>query len=79
MFSFYLLNVLFFYLSESCKKAEINQKISTKNGLAGDDKITPEKNKKIRERLINFLLRRPTLDSLREKGIFKGMHFYTES
>ena len=56
---------------QSCKKIEINQKVNTKNGPVGDDKITPEKNKKIRERLINFLLRRPTLDSLREKGIFK--------
>ncbi|XP_053202200.1 myb-like protein A isoform X2 [Panonychus citri] len=58
---------------QTCKKLEINQKLSTKNGAngSGDDKITPEKKKKIRERLINFLLRRPTLDSLREKGIFK--------
>ena len=38
-----------------------------------DENIQPEKKKKIKDRLKIFLRRRPTLESLREKGIFKGM------
>ena len=34
--------------------------------------IPSERRKKIKERLRQFLRRRPTLESLREKGIFKG-------
>jgi hypothetical protein len=35
--------------------------------------IPLERRKKIKERLRQFLRRRPTLESLREKGIFKGL------
>lgn len=34
--------------------------------------MPPDRKKKITERLRNFLRKRPTLDTLREKGIFKG-------
>lgn len=34
--------------------------------------IPSERRKKIKERLRQFLRRRPTLETLREKGIFKG-------
>ncbi len=37
--------------------------------------IPSERRKKIKERLRQFLRRRPTLESLREKGIFKGLIF----
>ena len=37
--------------------------------------IPSERRKKIKERLRQFLRRRPTLESLREKGIFKGFIF----
>jgi len=38
-----------------------------------DVSIQPEKKKNIKDRLKIFLRRRPTLESLREKGIFKGL------
>ena len=40
------------------------------NGVS-ETPLPPEKKKKIRERLRLFLRRRPTLETLREKGIFK--------
>lgn len=58
--------------SEITKKFQVNSKAIPKN--SGDEKIVSEKKKKIRERLINLLRGRPSLDSLREKGIFKGMN-----
>lgn len=51
------------------KKSETTPKSLSESG--NDEKISSAKKQKIRERLINFLRGRPSLDSLREKGIFR--------
>lgn len=51
---------------------------SYKNNTEDNDVAIPaEKKRKIRDKLRQFFVRRPTLESLREKGILIGMlNFY---
>ena len=56
--------------SQSSSKDKENSSGSSQRG-SGEELVKPAKKKKIRERLLLFLRRRPTLETLREKGIFK--------
>lgn len=57
--------------SASQNSSSSKEKENGSRGSSGEELVKPAKKKKIRERLLLFLRRRPTLETLREKGIFK--------